>query len=203
MIYEKRVLALGGIVQAIHLVVNVAKTGMISQDSLEKSLSSIFVQNPGSIAEVYNGTSDITLGLNLLGDILNKFEPETHGEIVRYCLAVMNLERSIAAQPDKLRKLGAEIARIDEHRMQQPSLDTDETVSALAEVYEQVVGEVQPRIRIAGNRGHLQNVANVQRIRALLLSALRSTVLWHQTGGRRWQLLLRRGKFRDALRNYV
>lgn len=203
MIYEKRVLALSGLIQAVHLVVGVAKTGMIAQDALERSLNSVFVQNPGSIAEVYNGTSDLTLGLNLLKDILNRFDPEAHGDLVRYTLAVMNLERAAAAQPESLRKLGAEIARIDEVRMQHAPQDTDETVAALAEVYENVVGKVEPRIKIAGNRGHLQNVANVQRIRALLLSALRSAVLWHQVGGRRWQLLLRRGKFKEALNNYI
>ncbi|MGK0396328.1 MAG: CII-binding regulator of phage lambda lysogenization HflD, partial [Candidatus Azotimanducaceae bacterium] len=52
MTYEKRILALAGIVQAVHLVVCAAKSGMVSQDSFEKSLQCIFVQNPGSIAEV-------------------------------------------------------------------------------------------------------------------------------------------------------
>lgn len=208
MIYEKRALALAGLVQAVHLVVSAAKTGMISQDSLDKSLKSIFVQNPGSIAEVYGGTSDITLGLNLLKDILNHFDSESHGELVRYSLAVITLERAFVAQPDKLRALGAEIERIDQLRMQSDNGDeavsiNEEIVTQLAEVYEQIVGQVQPRIKISGNRSHLQNTSNVKRIRALLLSALRSAVLFHQVGGRRWQLLLKRGSYKSALTNYI
>ncbi|MGK0395260.1 MAG: high frequency lysogenization protein [Candidatus Azotimanducaceae bacterium] len=178
---------------------------MVSQDSFEKSLQCIFVQNPGSIAEVYGGTKDITLGLSLLRDILNKFDAEAHGDLVRYSLAVMTLERAFVRQPDKLRTLGAEITRIDQQRMQQPERSgvDEDTVAVLAEVYERVLGEVQPRIKISGNRSHLQNTANVQRIRALLLSAIRSAVLFHQVGGRRWQLLLMRGNYKKAISNYI
>jgi high frequency lysogenization protein len=203
--YEKRTLALAGLIQSVHLVVSAAKSGMISQDSLEKSLNCVFVQNPGSIAEVYNGTQDITLGLNLLRDILNRFDAEAHGDLVKYCLAVAALERSIAAHPEKLQALGAAIDRIDQQRLQQsggPEI-SDEIVRSLAETYEEIVGQIKPRIKISGNRNHLQNTANVQRIRALLLSALRSAVLWHQVGGRRWQLLLRRNAYKSALKNYI
>lgn len=205
MIYAKRVLALAGVVQAVHLVVSASKSGMISQDSLEKSLNCIFVQNPGSIAEVYNGTEDVTLGLNLLRDILNRFEPEAHGDLVRYSMAVLGLERAMAAQPDKLRALGAEINRIDQQRLQQTEGPTisDEIIRSLADAYDEIVGQVQPRIKISGHRGHLQNAANVQRIRALLLSALRSAVLWYQVGGRRWQLLLRRSAYKHSIDHYL
>tara|TARA_R110002072_G_scaffold7773_2_gene41479 strand:- start:13087 stop:13704 length:618 start_codon:yes stop_codon:yes gene_type:complete len=205
MIYEKRVLALAGLVQAVHLVISAAKTGMIAQDSLDKSLKSIFVQNPGSIAEVYGGTSDISLGLNLLKDILNNFNAESHGDIVRYSLAVITLERAFVAQPDKLRALGSEITRIDQLRMLNADNAgvSEEIVTQLADTYEQIVGQVQPRIKISGNRSHLQNMGNVKRIRALLLSALRSAVLFHQVGGRRWQLLLKRGRYKEALINYI
>ena len=205
MIYEKRVLALAGLVQAVHLVISAAKTGMIAQDSLDKSLKSIFVQNPGSIAEVYGGTSDISLGLNLLKDILNNFNAESHGDIVRYSLAVITLERAFVAQPDKLRALGSEITRIDQLRMLNADNAgvSEEIVTQLADTYEQIVGQVQPRIKISGNRSNLQNMGNVKRIRALLLSALRSAVLFHQVGGRRWQLLLKRGRYKEALINYI
>ena len=208
MIYEKRALALAGLVQAVHLVVSAAKTGMISQDSLDKSLKSIFVQNPGSIAEVYGGTSDITLGINLLKNILNNFNSEAHADLVRYSLAVITLERAFVSQPDKLRALGAEIERIDQLRMQSAGAVEavgvdEEIVTQLADAYEQIVGQVQPRIKISGNRSHLQNTSNVKRIRALLLSALRSAVLFHQVGGRRWQLLLKRGNYKSSLNNYI
>lgn len=197
--FEKRVLPLAGIIQAIHLVVGAAKHGMVSQDSLDKTLAPIFVQNPDSMAEVYAGTKNVTLGLNLLKELLTDFRAEAHGDIVRYSLAVMGLERALAAEPEKLARLGTEIERIGALHA-----DSEEMpVKELADVYEKILGTIEPRIKISGNRGHLQNVSNIQRIRALLMAALRSAVLWHQVGGRRWQLLLQRGKYRAALENFV
>ena len=61
--YQKRVLALAGMVQAVHLIGSIANTGMASQDSVDNSLRSIFVTNPDSISEVYSGTKGVRLGL--------------------------------------------------------------------------------------------------------------------------------------------
>ena len=195
--FEKRVLPLAGLVQAVHLVIGAAKNGMVAQDSIDKTLAPIFVQNPGSIAEVYAGTKNISVGLNLLQEMLNEFRSDTHGELIKYCLAVINLERALSSEHDKMAALGAQIERLSQIE------DSEDLVPQLAEVYEQIISSVEPRIRIAGNRGHLQNIANVQRIRALLLSAIRSAVLWHQVGGRRWQLLFQRGSYKQALQNYI
>ncbi|MFB0933325.1 MAG: DUF489 family protein, partial [Pseudomonadales bacterium] len=40
-------------------------------------------------------------------------------------------------------------------------------------------------------------------IRALLLSGVRSAVLWHQLGGRRWQLLLQREGLKKSIKNLL
>lgn len=40
-------------------------------------------------------------------------------------------------------------------------------------------------------------------IRALLLSAIRSAVLWRQMGGSQWDFLLRRGEMKRAARDLL
>ena len=200
--WQKRVLALAGLLQAVHLVASVARTGLVSQDAMEQSLRSIFVQNPGSISEVYAGTGSVRTGLNLMAEILDAFDFQEHGELMRYCLAVIKLERSLARRPELLRALGARIASIDERRMLRQngarSLDED-TVTALADLYHDTLSGISPRIKVSGKRNYLQNEINTARIRALLLAAVRSAVLWHQVGGRRWQLLLARSQMTNAL----
>ncbi|XOV88585.1 MAG: high frequency lysogenization protein HflD [Pseudomonadota bacterium] len=195
--YQKRALALAGIVQAVHLVSSIARTGMVSQDSLEASLRSIFVTNPGSISEVYKGTEGVRLGIKLLGELLGQFDLEQHRDLVRYSLAVMKLERTLSARPALARDLGARIARVDDKGLMEVSADT---VSALALVYEDTLSLVEPRIIISGQQRYLQGGQNIERIRALLLAAVRSAVLWHQVGGRRWQLLLARKKLLESLK---
>lgn len=197
-------MALAGIVQAVHLVGSVARTGMVAQDSMDASLRSIFVTNPDSIAAVYQGTDGIRVGLRRLKEMLVDFDLREHGDDVRYALAVIRLERGLAARPDALRELGASIARVDERRMlsEDGSKTLDETVvESLATIYEDHLSNIEPRIRVTGNRNHLQSPTNIHRIRALLLAAVRSAVLWQQVGGRRLQLVVARGKLADAVDN--
>lgn len=200
--FEKRAMALAGIVQAAHLVSTVARTGLVSQDSLEASLGSIFVTNPDSIAEVYNGTAGIRLGLRRLRDMLTRFEMAEHGDDLRYILAVIKLDRALQARPETYRNLGAAIALIEERRMQRDGTTgrfSSDVVAELASAYEDHLSAIEPRIRVTGNRNHLQSAENIHRIRALLLAALRSAVLWRQVGGRRWQLVFSRGKLSKAV----
>jgi len=200
--YQKRVIALAGLLQSVHLVSSIARTGLVSQDPMEHSLRSIFVLNPDSISEVFSGTEGVRTGLKLLAEVLGRFDFGAHGDLLRYSLAVIKLERTLATMPGLSREIGARIASIDERRMlrQDGSRGLDEaTISALAELYEQTLSRIEPRIRVSGKPNYLQNAHNVDRIRALLLSAVRSAVLWHQVGGRRWQLLLARGQLRHAL----
>jgi high frequency lysogenization protein len=57
------------------------------------------------------------------------------------------------------------------------------------------------RIKVTGSAQHLQNPQNADIIRALLLSGIRAAFLWRQMGGRRWKLLLQRGKLLTASQN--
>ncbi|MBV1876097.1 MAG: high frequency lysogenization protein HflD [Pseudomonadales bacterium] len=204
-VYEKRLLALAGIFQSMHLVSGAAHNGMVAQDSLEKSLSCIFVQNPESFSAIYSGTKDIRLGLSLVSEVLHTFNPQKHAELIKYTLAIMAIERVLVRHPEMLNIIGKRISAIDIQRIAATAENTaDEAViTELANLYESTVSHLKPRLKIFGNRNHLQNQRNIGRIRALLLSAIRSAVLWHQVGGRRWQLLLGRGSMKKSLENII
>ena len=135
--------------------------------------------------------------------MLNNFDGESHVELVKYSLALMTLERSLASRPDKLNELGAKISLIEaKHHLssEHEKADISDTIADLADLYQSCLSDIEPGIKISGNKHHLQNPSNVQRVRALLLSGLRSAVLWHQLGGRRWQLIFSRSKMNQALR---
>lgn len=202
--YEKRVLPLAGMVQAAHLVASIANTGMVSQDTMVHSLKSIFVTNPESISDVYAGTVGIKTGLRVVSEMLVRFNVRDHGDMVRYVFGAMALARKLSRQPAKLHALGARITHIDEQRMLgdgDAGGINDEVIAALAGVYEELLSDIEPRIRVTGRRNHLAG-DNIHRIRALLLAAVRSAVLFHQVGGRRWQLLFMRSRFYQALESY-
>jgi high frequency lysogenization protein len=196
---EERALALAGLVQSCYLVAGVARTGMASQDNLTGCLESIFVTNPNETLDVYKDGHGVRKGLRLVTEILGELNISEHRETIHYVLGVLSLERRLRQTPKLMRSLGAGISAIQEHRhLNELSATDEDVISRLSRLYEDTAGTVQPRIRIQGQQKHLANTMNTSRIRALLLAAIRSAVLWSQLEGRRSQWLLGRGKLLSA-----
>ena len=191
---DERALALAGLIQACYLVTSIARTGLVGQDSMAGSLESIFVTNPDETLDVYRGGNGVRTGLRLITELLGDFQIGEHGDTVRYVLAVISLEKRMRQAPETLRSIGAGISGIHEHRCIHELVVTDpDIIEKISRLYEDTAGSIQPRIRVQGQHEHLQNKINTTRIRALLLAALRSAVLWRQLDGRLSQLILGRG----------
>jgi high frequency lysogenization protein len=79
------------------------------------------------------------------------------------------------------------------------SSDDSEVIANIADLYEETVSTLVLRIQVRGEIRFLQNDINVNKVRALLLSGIRSSVLWHQLGGRRWHLLFLRRRLKSAI----
>jgi high frequency lysogenization protein len=55
------------------------------------------------------------------------------------------------------------------------------------------------RIHVKGVPEHLRKQDVADKIRALLLSGIRSALLWQQLGGRRWHLFVYKKRIRDCV----
>jgi high frequency lysogenization protein len=94
-----------------------------------------------------------------------------------------------------MRKMGAGIAQLSAQlsAMNTEKQQTDDFIfSSFADLYEQCLSSLQPRIIIRGLSEHLQNPSNICKLRTLLLAGVRAAMLWQQLGGRRWHLFFRR-----------
>jgi CII-binding regulator of phage lambda lysogenization HflD len=60
----------------------------------------------------------------------------------------------------------------------------------LAALYQDTISRLTMRIHVKGVPEHLRKQAVADKIRALLLAGIRSALLWHQLGGRRWHLFV-------------
>ena len=69
-----------------------------------------------------------------------------------------------------------------------------EVLAGLGKLYADTVSHLRPRVMVQGNPHYLAQADVVAEIRAVLLAALRSAVLWRQLGGSFWDLVLRRGE---------
>ena len=87
------------------------------------------------------------------------------------------------------------MSSLKHHHLQSDILKPYRTINTLSAVNEEVI--------VNGEHNHISNPNNANKIRALLLAAIRSAVLWRQCGGTRWQLLLNRKAVLHAAQKLV
>lgn len=185
---EARVIALAGLFQAAALVRALAAEGDCDPAILEVCMGSVFRLESDSVADVYDGIASVRPGLRTLITQLDG-EPRDPG-LLRIVFAVLRLERSMSRKPAVVAALENGLQGMQRQLVHFGS--THPTVLALAaDLYAENLSALRPRVMVIGNPLYLHQANQVQRIRALLLAAVRAAVLWRQLGGRRWHLLLR------------
>lgn len=193
-------LALAGVFQSAWLVNEVAHHGRAPSEPFECMIGSLFQVDPPDTVAVYGGVARLETGLRQLAEHLGGKPPAAGLQIARYVAAVLHLERKLVKNPELMRRLGEGISRAN-IQAGHFSITHENVLAALADLYVNTVSTLTPRIIVGGEHGHLSQPANANKVRALLLAAVRSAVLWRQSGGTRMQLLFRRRQFADeALR---
>ncbi|MEO8400267.1 MAG: high frequency lysogenization protein HflD [Gammaproteobacteria bacterium] len=188
----KTTIALAGIVQAVSLVRALAQTGKLDEEAYQVSIYSIFQTDPKDLSEIYNGISGIKYGLEQLIQI---FDPAITPIQSRYMLSIMRLQKKITLSPKMLDSLTQRIATAKK-QVSYFSLLHPTVISNLADIYLSTISQFKFRIIIWGSKRILSAPENMEKIRALLLAGVRSSVLWRQMGGSRLQLLFFRAKIK-------
>ena len=116
----------------------------------------------------------------------------------RLALAVLQLERRFVRADGVISRVQAGLRQLSGEAQAQGSAHPD-VIAALARLYADTVSTLRPRIMVQGNPHYLGQAGVVAEIRALLLAALRSAVLWRQLGGSLWDFVLRRREMAAAI----
>ena len=192
---QEKAMAFAGILNALSLVQKIARTGEMDLEATEACLSSIAVTNPDSIADVYPDKSVLKKGYKLtlqqLGDSDSK-----DIEITRYLVAVLSLERKLA-KSGNMSQLADRINQLD-RQLVHFNITDEQIIKSLASIYVDLISVLGPRIMVAGKPDIIKQVTTQERVRAYLLSAIRSAVLWRQLGGKRRELVFQRRKLVEA-----
>lgn len=185
----QRVLALAGMAQALKQVRQIADTGQADNALLTTALDSVFRIDAATPEAVYGHASALRPGLRLLDQYLrNQAEDPL---LPRLGLAVIQLERRFIANQAMTEQVHGGIVTTAPlaHNL---GVTHPEVLAELARLYADTVSHLRPRIMVQGNPHYLGQADVVAEIRAVLLAALRSAVLWRQLGGSLWDLLLQR-----------
>ena len=186
-----RTIAFAGICQAVALVQRVAKDGYCDSDAFETSIKAITNMNPSSTLDVFGVESDLKVGLECLVKGIDN--TPSGSEITRYIISLMALERKLNGRNDAMSQLGDRLQMVSRQLEHYELLD-EQMISNLASVYLDVISPIGPRIQVTGTPAVLQQTGTQQKVRALLLSGIRSAVLWRQVGGKRRHLVFGRKK---------
>lgn len=187
---EERVIALAGILQASGLIRSLALSGHADAAAARTSLASIFKIEVENAADVFGGVANLRYGLETL--VAQVESGRRDPVLTRLLINIMRLERVLAARSDILQTLRDGIEAIGRNA---DDADFSAAIAPLAQLYANTLSTLRPRVLVEGNPRFLTDAANVDRIRALLLAAIRSTVLWRQLGGSNWRLFFRHRQY--------
>lgn len=194
---SERALAFAGILQALQLVQQTAYGKPVDPLSLQTSIHSIFQLDAESVDKVYGNIHGLRQGLRVLTTQLHSSNKKPDLELSRYLVTLLHLERKLSKRSDLLDKLqsGIKTARQQSEHFS----ETHSNVLAnLADCYSSTISTLQPRIMVQGDTHRLCDADTANRVRSLLLAAIRSAVLWRQAGGSRIGLLFSRSRLVNA-----
>ena len=189
---QQQVIALAGLFQEMEAVDHIAQTGRCNEAVLETSLKSLFVENPENALSVYGELADIKPGLQLVQRLLTDNRASNKQlSPVRYALAIVQLERRLSKNTDMLNTISKRLEHTN-NQINHFGILHENVFSGLASIYTDTISTFNLRVHIAGQEQQLKIPQNAAKIRSLLLTGIRSAILWRQVKGHRWHFIVKR-----------
>jgi len=190
-------IALSGVIQALSLVEQLAKTGYLKTDEFRCCVKSLFVTNPEGTEQVFGSIAQLNSGAERLEELFASLKASHNTDTLRYFFGVMHLQKKLKRKRDVLAVIGSRLEKI-ERQTEHFDLSHDNIVGNIADIYIDTISKFRYRIQVTGEFSYLQQTRIAQQIRVLLLAAIRAMTLWDQLGGKRWQLVISHKKIHQA-----
>jgi high frequency lysogenization protein len=194
-------IALAGIAQAAALVQQLATAGTGDPIAMEASIGSVLKIDSDSVIDIYGDLAGIKLGLTQLKEQMTGYKI-AHPEQARYCASLVFLENELSSRKDMLKSIQTGIIKA-QAQSEHFGLLHENVMANLAEIYQSTISTLQPRILVHGEQSYLSRPDISNRIRACLLTGIRSAILWKQCGGTRWKFLFFRKKIQAELQSLL
>ena len=191
---KNETISLGAIYQACNEIKKIAWQGQINNNIIEPLINSVYQTTSEEIEDVFISIKRLNSGLDflrrqLVGDAFSR-----DGEVSRYFEAIGILVKNMNKKDEVLNKLRTELTRqsmpINEDNLDQHAL-------FLSELYLSTISTVEPRIIVNGDNKYLTDKKNAAMIRSLLLCAIRSYILWQQSGGSKFRIFIFKKKIAE------
>ncbi len=184
---KNETISLGAIYQACNEIKKIAWQGEININVIEPLINSVYQITSENIDDIYISTKRLNTGLDflrrqLVGDAFSR-----DAEVTRYFEAIGILIKNMNKKEeifDKIRKqLTKQTMPVQEDNLGDHAL-------FLSNLYLGTISTVEPRIIVNGDNKYLTDKKNAAMIRSLLLCAMRSYILWQQSGGSKFRIFI-------------
>lgn len=192
--YTERAIAMAGVIQSTYCVKEIAETGRTENDAFQASIESIFTIDAETTLDVYGSLHNLRHGLEYAIELFSSDSKKIDVETMQYTISILQLERKLSKNSAMLNTIAEGIERA-KNQAEIFSCTHENVLANLASLYSETISTLSPRIMVQGESTFLNDPQNVNKIRALLLAAIRSAVLWHQKGGSRLQIMFTRQKY--------
>ena len=187
-------ISLGAIYQACNEIKKIAWQGEINNNIIEPLINSVYQTTSEEIEDVFISIKRLNSGLDflrkqLVGDAFSK-----DGEVSRYFEAIGILVKNMNKNDEILNKLRTELTK---QSMPINKDNLDQHALFLSELYLSTISTVEPRIIVNGDNKYLTDKKNAAMIRSLLLCAIRSYILWQQSGGSKFRIFIFKKKIAE------
>ena len=190
---EEQIIALAGIFQNCNQVQQLANSGQVDSFYLNTAVRAIITTEPENALDIFQNITNIHQGLTLIQQQLGSAKDERDMALTRYSIGILFLAAKLLKNPQMLQQLSEGIEKAEE-QINLFGIEHANIYASLGGLYSDTISKLKPRIMVSGEPLILNNPDTANKIRTLLLSAIRSAVLWQQLGGSRWQLLFKRKK---------
>ena len=188
---KNETIALGAIYQASSEIKKVAWQGEINNKLIEPLIHSVYQTTSDEIEEIYINIKRLNTGLDFLRQQLVGDAFSRDGEVTRYFEAIGILVKNMKKNSSIVDNLRDELSKFSLDINQE---NLTEHATFLSNLYLKTVSKISPRIIVNGDNKYLKDNSNASMIRALLLSAIRSYILWEQSGGSKFRIFIFRKK---------
>lgn len=196
---QQRMMALAAVFEAAALADRIAHEGDADATACEELVGGVMALNATGFEAIYPHPGRFVDGLRLLRLSLSRGQGRETARPLAYAVGLLHLSGRLRRNGNMISILRHRLIALEGQRAHFDSLSSATFSHRLAGIYLDTLGTFRFRIRVQGNPSLLQNEDNAARIRALFLAGVRAAFLWHQMGGRRWQLLFQRKRQLDLL----
>ena len=191
---KNETISLGAIYQACNEIKKIAWQGEININIIEPLINSVYQITSENIDDIYISIKRLNTGLDflrrqLVGDAFSR-----DAEVTRYFEAIGILIKNMNKKEDIFSKLRKQLT---EHTMIVQKDNLDDHALFLSNLYLNTISTVEPRIIVNGDNKYLTDKKNAAMIRSLLLCAIRSYILWQQSGGSKFRIFIFKKKIAE------